>query len=43
VNYHSLPFEYLDLLIDRRDPRPERLVEEAALRRGRRLPRRRSR
>jgi hypothetical protein len=36
MNYHALPFEYIDLLIDRRNPRPQRLAGES-VNRGRKL------
>jgi hypothetical protein len=34
--FHPVPFEYHDLIVDRRDPRPARFAELMAVRNNRR-------
>jgi hypothetical protein len=43
MNHHALPYEYLDLVIDRRDPRPERLAALQGINERRRGARRKVR
>ena len=34
--FYPVPYEYHDLVVDRRDPRPERLLDRLAARPGKR-------
>ena len=35
--FYPVPYEYHDLVVDRRDPRPERLIDRLAVRPPRRM------